>query len=197
MPTILDVPIKVSFQQSEINFLKAVSEKYFIEPGSIIKSGMDICNALLNTRDKYKQDKIEGEPVLVIVTGNGSSIELPDVVNEIKLSSDFPANCLPDQNLVSNLALNINLSNERKKELDKIVERASEAISPSDAIRACVRLFGWMIVAKGDKYNSGMLGVMIEDQLKDKFSMDITPKSMETDTDPIDMAISVLEETVH
>jgi hypothetical protein len=195
MPTILDVPIKVSFQQSEINFLKAVSEKYFIEPGSIIKSGMDICGALLTARDKYKQDKIEGEPVLVIVTGNGSPVKLPDVINEIKLSSDFPVNCLPDKKLVSDQVLNINLSNERKKELDEIVKKASEAISPSDAIRACVRLFGWMIVAK--KYSNGTLGVTIKDQLKDKFIMDITPKRMETDTDPIDTAISVLEETVH
>jgi hypothetical protein len=166
--------IKVEFREEELEFLKHFSKKHNVEPGSIIESGIDICESILSFKEEFKKEGRDSKallPILVIGKGDG---QFDRFTSSVTLGEDFPLNCLGIEELYGsdrarNEKINITFSEEQMDALStKVGSKIEGVISHSSLIRACLTLFALAIKAKDD---GGVLGIAIGDDIKHKVKL--------------------------
>jgi hypothetical protein len=166
--------IKVEFREEELKFLKDFSEKHNVEPGSIIESGIDICESILNFKEMFKKEGQDSEAPLPILAIGKSDGQFDRFNSSVTLGGDFPLNCLGIEELYGsdrarNKKINITFSEKQMDSLStKVGSKIEGVISHSSLIRACLTLFALAIKAKND---GGVLGIAIGDDIKHKVKL--------------------------
>jgi hypothetical protein len=174
--TVSEAEVEVGFQKEEIQFLIDMSQKYDVNPGSVIESSTDICELILlsreDIRNESKKDRMTEDPILVISKGTGEFIRFPA---SIILDENFPLSCLQNKlldnwdgrNTVDKRKVSFNI--ERMNKLVLIAKKIEKEFTVSDFIRACLRLFKLAVEAKS---KGGILGICIGNDVKRKIDLD-------------------------